>query len=228
MAGDRCSHVLDPQVALQDAEDEIAQLTADADNQADQQAVPGIKIQQRKVQGPRQQQRHRQGSDRSFPGLPGADAACERVPAKQLAAGVSRHIIQFHGQHKVAQVGIGRGSIDQERQVAEHPAEIHEAQGGEREPLELAFGAVAKDGDDEDHGDDEHGHGHEQTIPSRLAVRRIRHPAGNAEGNDSQANDAGEDPILGQPGGASELPEAQDGHGGQEDDAGLTPQEEDE
>ena len=44
MARNECPHVFDPEVALEHADDEVAQLPANANDQADRKAVPFLKM----------------------------------------------------------------------------------------------------------------------------------------------------------------------------------------
>src|SRR5436190_2059393 len=88
VAEDHRPHVFDPQVALDDADNKVAQLPTDADDQAGDKTVPRLEVRESEEQSPWQQEGYHQGTGGTFPGLLWTDVATEHVPAKQLAAGV--------------------------------------------------------------------------------------------------------------------------------------------
>src|SRR3954468_12900392 len=68
VARDGRAHVLDPQVTLDEADDQVAQLPADADDQADHETVLSLEMRECEAQGPRQETGYRQGAGGTFPG----------------------------------------------------------------------------------------------------------------------------------------------------------------
>ena len=79
VAGDHRAHVLDPQVALDDADDEVAQLPTDADDQAGGDQILRPQVRKREPQGPRQYQGDCQRSQGPFPRLFRTDVAAQSV-----------------------------------------------------------------------------------------------------------------------------------------------------
>ena len=75
------------------------------------------------------------------------------MPAEELAEGVGRNVVDLHGKNQVEQVAVGIAGVGQERQMAEHPADVQETQDRQSDRLKLTLGAVAKDGDQQDGGD---------------------------------------------------------------------------
>ena len=93
VAGDAGAHVFDADIALDDADAQIAQLPAHADDQSRQyQLDPGLKW------GNENQSNHgtimeKPAADGATPGFSRADIAAQRAASEQFSAGESRDVI---------------------------------------------------------------------------------------------------------------------------------------
>src|SRR5687767_14112215 len=87
VAGNRGSHVLDAQVALDEADGQVAQLSTDAHDQPSQQQIARVEVRKCEMEQPGKQQGYYQCPERPLPCLLGADLAAQWPSAEQLAGG---------------------------------------------------------------------------------------------------------------------------------------------
>ena len=106
------------------------------------------------------------------------------------------------------QVAVGVRRVREETDVAEHPAEINEAQDRERRVLELTLGPIPRDRNDEDEAHDEHRQGHEEPVPARNVEPGIANQRRDADRDDAQVDGTGHPPVSMETRRAGEFPEA--------------------
>src|SRR6185503_14303581 len=95
------AHVLGVEIAFQHADRQIANYTANADDQTNQDQLCRTKRWKRESKCPRQDHRYRQCPDRSFHRLAGADLASQWVPSEQFSERERTDIGKFSGENDV-------------------------------------------------------------------------------------------------------------------------------
>ena len=99
---DERAHVLDADVALDDADREIAELPADADDESGEQQLARAEARKREANEPRQRHADEERADRAFPRLVRADVRPHFVAAEEPPERERRDVVQRHGEEEKA------------------------------------------------------------------------------------------------------------------------------
>src|SRR4051794_3699359 len=135
------------------------------------------------------------------------------MTSKETAECESGHIAEFRRENDVTQVAVCVSRIGQETEMAKHPADVYEADNGERHSLQFAARTIPRDRDEQDERNRENRHGNEECVPTRARFpsARIGQDTGCAEGENSGVAGARHPPVAIQSGSAREFLEAEDG-----------------
>src|SRR5690348_6977655 len=101
MSRDRGAQVFHADVPFDDADRQVAELSADADDQAGQRDLTGGKCRVRKPKRIRQRDRKSDGAKRALPRFVGADIAAQRMLSKQPPERKGGHIIQLRREQDI-------------------------------------------------------------------------------------------------------------------------------
>ena len=227
MAADERAHVLDAQVALDDAHGQVAQLAADADDQAGEDQFPRREVREGELHNSHGNTIETASApsepSQVFLGLMLLRSGCR---PKSPAERERRHVVHLHGEDQVEEIAVGVLRVRQKPDVSEHPADVEEPEQGQGDGLELPFGPVAENGHQQDQGNHKRGPDDEHAVPARPIEHGIRHGREHARAQNARVHHAGHPPVAIQSGRPGEFLEPDDRHE-REEGNGREPSEED-
>ncbi len=103
---------------------EIAELSADPDDQSGQDQLPWPELGERQPQQPRQDHGDRESAECAFPGFLRTDLAAERMTAEEPAESECRHIVQLRREDHIKKVAVSIDRIRKKAEMPEHPADV--------------------------------------------------------------------------------------------------------
>src|SRR6266536_1818402 len=103
VTSDERTHVLYPDVPLYDTDRQIAEVPADADNQACKNTFERREVRHGEAHCEREQGRDQNCAERTFARFPGAHVCAQQPAAKKLPAGERGNVVEFDGKEEVEQ-----------------------------------------------------------------------------------------------------------------------------